>query len=93
LARPSLQPFKGFISDLARSGIGLEVARLLELGTVLAIQLRQRHARVSGILTAQVKHATPLAPDCWQVGCRLSRILTDDEMDALHHADPTDKGT
>jgi hypothetical protein len=65
----------------------------LELGTVLAIQLRKRDAGVSGILTAQVRHATPLAPDFWQVGCRLFRNLTDDEMLALIHGDPTGEGT
>jgi PilZ domain len=87
LTRPSLQPFQGFIREVSREGIGLVVSRSVEPGTLLAIQLRKRLTGVSEILTAQARHATPVSPFHWLVGCRFSRNLTDEEMAALLRRD------
>ena len=88
LARPSLQPFGGFLRELSRGAIELLVSRFLEPGTVLAVQLRKRPNGVSGILTAQVRHASRVLSAFWRVDCRLSRNLTDDEIAALLLGEP-----
>jgi PilZ domain-containing protein len=87
LARPSFQSFPAFIREFSRRGVGLIFMRPLEPGTLLAMQLRRRQAGISDILTAQVRHATPLGDRYWAIGCRLSRSLTGLERLALQHGD------
>jgi hypothetical protein len=87
LPRPSFQSFYGFLRDFSIQGFGLVFTRPLETGTILAIQLRKRLAGVSDILTAEVRHATPLGDGFWVLGCQLSRPLTEEECLALLHED------
>jgi hypothetical protein len=63
--------------------MSLLVEQALESGMILAIQLQRRHLGASGILSAQVKHATRRNGDTWLVGCELSRQLTPDEVETL----------
>ena len=83
LVRPHFQPYPVRIRDLSRRGIGLVFTRRFDAGTLLALQLRSRHVGVSDILTAEVRHATPLAHGYWALGCRLSRNLTEEERRAF----------
>jgi hypothetical protein len=80
LARPSFQSYHAVVRDVAFRSIGLLVEKPFDAGTILAIQMRSRHAGFSGILSAQVQHATQQADGTWLLGCTLSRSLTDDEI-------------
>ncbi len=83
LARPSFQSFRAIVRDVSASGIGLVLTRCFEPGTLLAIQMQTSQAGFSGILTAQVKHATPQPGGLWLLGCSLSRNLSEEEVLAL----------
>jgi len=80
LTKPGLHSFSAIVRDISVLGIGLLVQQPCEPGTLVALQLRSRHARFSGILTAVVKHATTQPDGDWLLGCSLSRSLTDDEV-------------
>jgi hypothetical protein len=80
LAKPSFQSFHAVVRDIAFRSIGLMVEKPFDIGTVLAIQMRSRHTGFSGILSAQVQHATRQPDGTWLLGCTLSRSLTDDEI-------------
>ena len=83
LARPSFRSYRALLRDVSFRGIGLLVEESLEVGSVLAVQLRSKHTQVSGILTATVRHATPLPDGTCVVGCSLNRPLSDEEIQAL----------
>lgn len=83
LARPSFRAYRALLRDVSFRGIGLLVEESLDVGTMLAVQLRSKHTQVSGILTATVRHATPLPDGTCVVGCSLNRPLTDEEIQAL----------
>jgi hypothetical protein len=80
LARPSFQSYHAVVRDVAFRSVGLLVEKPFDAGTVLAIQMRSRHAGFSGILSATVQHATQQPDGTWLLGCTLSRSLTDDEI-------------
>jgi hypothetical protein len=87
LPRPSFQSFYAFLRDISIQGVGLIFTRPLEPGTLLAIELRKHMTGMSDILTAGVRHATPLEDGFWALGCQLSRPLTPEEGLALLHED------
>jgi len=91
LPRPSFQSFHGFIRDVSIQGIGLIFSRSLEPGTLLALQLRKQKTGMSDVLTAEVRHATPLDDGFWALGCKLSRPLTHEECLALLHEDAVEE--
>jgi hypothetical protein len=83
LAKPSFQPYHGYVYDVAMGSMGLIFDRPFDVSTVLAIQLQTRHAGFSGILSGQVDHCTLREDGKWHVGCTLSRNLTEDEFFSL----------
>jgi hypothetical protein len=83
IARPSFQAYQAVVRDLSVSGMGLLLDHPFEIGTVLAIQLRQARHGLSCILSGKVIHATAQPDGRWLVGCELSRSLTDDEIWSL----------
>jgi PilZ domain len=91
LPRPSFQSFHAFFRDFSIQGIGLIFTRSLEPGTLLALQLRKKKAGMSDILTAEVRHATPLDDGFWALGCQLPRPLTQEECLALLHEDAAEQ--
>jgi hypothetical protein len=80
LAKPSFQSYHAVVRDISFRSIGLLLEKPFEAGTILAIQMRSRHAGFSGILSAKVQHAAQQADGTWLMGCTLSRSLTDDEI-------------
>jgi hypothetical protein len=83
VAKPSFRAYRGFLREVSFRGLGLLVEGTLEVGAVLAVQLRSEHTRVSGILTATVRHTTPLPDGTCLVGCSLNRPLSNEELRAL----------
>jgi hypothetical protein len=74
---------RGVIRDVSRFGVGILSEQFFEPGTVLAIQLRSSDHGFSGLLSATVIHASQQANGSSLLGCRLSRQLFNQEMDAL----------
>jgi hypothetical protein len=85
LVKPSFRAMPAFIRNFCQRGVGLIIMKPLDSGVKLAMQLRERQAGVSGILTAQVCHVTTLNQKYWFIGCQLSRGLSDAESEALVH--------
>lgn len=84
LARAAnLHMHRALVKDVSENGIGLIVERAFVKGTILAIQLRKAEAGFSGILSAIVQHTSVTDEGYCVVGCRLSRSLTGEEMNAL----------
>lgn len=83
LVRPNFQALPASIHDFSEQGIGLVFTRELGIGTLLALRLKGGQVGVSGILTAEVRHASPLPDGYWLLGCRLNRELTYAERYAL----------
>jgi hypothetical protein len=80
LVKSTFQPFDAHVRDFSARGLGIICDRFLQTGAVVAIQLRQRHTGLSGILAAEVCHCTSMPDGVWLCGCRLSRRLTPDEL-------------
>jgi hypothetical protein len=80
LAKPGCSAFPATIRDISQLGIGLVAEKSCPPGAFLALRLRSRDARFSDLLTATVRHSTPLPDGGWLLGCALSRSLTDDEI-------------
>jgi PilZ domain len=70
------------IRNLSAGGIGINVARRFEPGTVLAIDVQIREQRVHTLM-ARVVHATLQENGSWILGCALTSPLTEDELKAL----------
>lgn len=83
MTRPDFQVYPALLHDLAPWGIGLLAEQPFAEEAVLIVLLQRRDANVSGVLTAQVRHATPLPDGAWRVGCRLVRPLAAKELLAL----------
>jgi len=74
---------RAWVLTLSRGGVGLHVARKLEPGTLLVIQLKGNASGKSYELAAQVAHVTPQLGDEWLIGCAILRPLTEQDLDDL----------
>jgi hypothetical protein len=83
LERPSFQCWMAMVHDFSAHGLGLVFHRALDAGTVLALQLRQRHHGLSRILSVRVVHSTPQPDGNYLIGCELNSVLTEGELTAL----------
>jgi hypothetical protein len=71
------------IADLSAVGVGLQVGRPIEPGTVLSVELHGVAMVVPRTLTAQVVWTEERPGAVWAVGCRLLERLSDDELRRL----------
>jgi hypothetical protein len=71
---------RAVIKDISLQSVGLIVRHPLTPGTTIGIQLPDKRAKVSGILSAVVRHCTALPAGDWLLGCSFSRSLTDEEI-------------
>ena len=74
---------EGWAQELSQTGIGLELARPLAVGSAAVVRMHARKPLGTLMLPARVKHATLLVDGSWRVGCALDRPLDRDTMDAL----------
>ena len=88
IARPNLTPVDARVRDFSARGLGLECEHPFPRGTLLAVQIQKRHVGLSGLLTAKVRHVTPLPDGHWLLGCTLSRSLNDEEIFSLSRGSP-----
>jgi len=74
---------RAWVLNLSRAGVGLHMARNLEPGTLLVIQLKGNGGGKSYELAAQVAHATPQLDNEWLIGCAFLRPLSEQDLDDL----------
>lgn len=77
---------RGQAVDLSAMGIGMTVDRLLEVGTVLSLQLADDHGQTVLKTLACVVRATPRDAGDWLVGCNFIRELGALELEQVRHA-------
>ncbi len=77
----SLTP--GLIFDATASGLGILTAASFLAGLQVTIQINCPHAALFPLLSGTIQHATRQRNGFWIVGCKLSRDLTDDELQCL----------
>jgi hypothetical protein len=88
IVKPNYQPQLAIVRDLAVGGIGLIVLQVLEPGSTVAIQLRGTQTAFESILVGEVRHVTWRAEGFWLLGCRLSRNLSEEEIQSILHNVP-----
>ena len=71
------------VRDVSRQGIGLLGQTRFEPGTMLTVQLPRGSGLLSTKLTALVRYVRALPGGRWVTGCRLTRSLDTEEMQAL----------
>ena len=76
----------GRVRDISRGGIGLVVRHHFQVGTELAIELRDNSDAVLRVVRVKVVHVTATSSDGaarWMLGCAFDTPLTEDEFAAL----------
>jgi hypothetical protein len=73
----------GWLTDLSVSGVGLLLARPIDLGTTVHLELESPARTGSLRLEARVVRLTPQRDGDWIAGCEFARQLSEDELDAL----------
>lgn len=71
------------IINLSLKGIGLQLARRLELGQFILVSMRSNDGTQVYEVSAQVAHCSLLPHGDWYVGCELTLALTHDDLDQL----------
>ena len=71
------------VYDLSARGVGLQIARPLDLGQLLVIIIRSNDGSKSYELAARVAHCSLQPQGDWFVGCELSVTLTPEDLDLL----------
>jgi hypothetical protein len=83
MIRPQLLSFPAFVHNFTRAGLGISVQQAFEPGTVLAIQLRVANTGLSCVLSATVMRCQQQPDKTWMLGCKLARLLNDEETLSL----------
>ena len=73
----------GGVLDISISGIGLLLARKLEIDTLVLIAVESPKDQEFFEMLARVARLTPQRDGTWILGCSFSSELTDDELEAL----------
>jgi hypothetical protein len=76
-------PWAARIVDISPSGVGLRLARSVDVGILLSLELPGPAGRPSYQMLACVVHLAPLAGNEWLAGCTFIRELTDAELQPL----------
>jgi hypothetical protein len=71
------------MQDFSVQGIGIIMNRAVMPGAVVEIELGSLVGRFHDVQTARVCHATLRSDGKWQVGCKLSSLLTVDDIEEL----------
>jgi hypothetical protein len=79
---PGLTRGAGVVRNLSAHGIGVALDVVLDLDTIVQVQLRSAAGDFSCDVLARVVHVTPTDRG-WLHGCALARRLADDELSAL----------
>ncbi len=69
--------------NLSSSGIGLLLDTTIEADSHLIIRLQSTRTGAAFDLLARVVHCTPQPSGEWLAGCKLTKSLSQEELDAL----------
>jgi serine/threonine protein kinase len=75
--------WKGKVTDISATGVGLQLYRRFEPGAVLLLALPGVRPNASGGLMARVVRVQQQSARRWFVGCRLAARLSDEELKEL----------
>ena len=71
------------VADISRGGMALVLARRLEKGTLVVMDLLTADPRSARSLPVRVLHVKHHGPGHWRVGCEFLAPLSDEEVQAL----------
>jgi head-tail adaptor len=71
------------VLNISATGIGLSVRTVLELGTLLSVDLLDKNGRPACAILACVVHSTLRASGDYSLGCNFIRELTEEELKSL----------
>jgi hypothetical protein len=71
------------VHDISAGGVGLSMLRRFEPGTVLLIELAADNERQSYAAPVRVVHATADGEGRWILGCKFTRKLDEEDLQAL----------
>ena len=74
---------RAWLHNLSATGIGLLLAKPLDHGLFLTIQLKSSNSNKKYSLAAHAIHSTEQATGDWLVGCQFVEPLTDEDLDDL----------
>ena len=74
---------RAWLLNLSTGGIGLQLARSLDVGFLLTIQIRSQVSKKLYELPAQVAHSEEQSGGEWSIGCEFLTPLTIEELDDL----------
>ena len=94
---PEPELITGWVRNISRGGISLEVNRPFEVGDLLSVDLAGPGSGGSVRVLAYVVHANPCPDDTWNLGCIFAVELCHDDLEPFAAeralAEPTDKRT
>lgn len=73
---------RAWIIDLSLKGIGMELARPVDVGKLMLVSVRLSDGAVLEI-SARVIHCDPIPHSGWHIGCELTVPLTPDQLETL----------
>jgi hypothetical protein len=74
------EPLTGRLRNLSACGLGLVVAKPIEAGTALVIELDDPLEVDARVLAVTVVHSRPMPIRGWFLGCALAQELSDEEL-------------
>jgi c-di-GMP-binding flagellar brake protein YcgR len=83
VADPQQEPWPVQVLNISPTGIGLLVARAIDTGTLLSLELQGHTEAAAHTMLACVVHVTVQPDGQWALGCNFIRELTEEELQAL----------
>ena len=74
---------RAWILDLSLLGIGIQLSRTLEVGSLVVIMIRSNYATKIHELSARVMRCTQVPQGDWLIGCELLTALSPEELEQL----------
>ena len=72
-----------WLNNLSTTGVGLNLPRALDAGTVLVIQVRVEGSQQALRIGARVIHSSLEVDGTWRVGCNFDEPLTNEMLESL----------
>jgi c-di-GMP-binding flagellar brake protein YcgR len=83
VAEPQTEPWPARVLNISPTGIGLLVARAIDTGTLLSLELQGPAEPSAHTMLACVVHVTVSPDGQWALGCNFIRELSEAELQAL----------
>ena len=77
------ETLRAWFNNLSTTGVGLNLPRALDAGTVLVIQVRVEGSEQALRIGARVIHSSLEVDGTWRVGCNFDEPLTNEMLESL----------